>query len=108
MPNGLDSIEAILTGDEEIPERVSNRLLLGAIRANYQFNHDLDTKYKELLRMWHETKSAVDDLDHQMKLELQGINKDVDDAKKNSTKWDRLLALATAIGAGLGYYLGQN
>jgi len=93
----IDSIESILTGDEPLPERASNTLLLAAIRANYQAN---DKTMSLLL----EQRDDIDNLDTAMKLQQQ----EVDSIKKTSNRWDFIIALVTGISSSLGFYFGQK
>ena len=92
MSNGatIDSIEKILTGEQELPERVSNALLLAAIRANYQNVSCLGDDINKLK----ETQSRHG-------TEIEGL-------KKRSDRWDMLNTLAVTLGSALGYWSGQK
>jgi len=79
----IDSIEAILTGDENIPERVSNRLILSAVRANYQLN---------------ETTSKLAQKNHE----------DIEELRISSNRTDKILAAFAAVATGLGIIFGNK
>jgi len=79
----IDSIEAILTGDENIPERVSNRLILSAVRANYQLN---------------ETTSKLAQKNHE----------DIEELRISSSRTDKILAAFAALATGLGIIFGNK
>ena len=92
MSNGdtLTSIERILTGKDEIPERVSNTLLLAAIRANYQNMSCIKDEFKEI-----EHKQIQHD-------------KDIEQLQKRSDKWDMANSLLALIGGALGIAIGKQ
>ena len=92
MSNGdtIDSIERILTGKDELPERVSNTLLLAAIRANYQNMSCIKDDFSEI-----EKKQ----LEH---------DKDIEQLKKRSDKWDMVNTIVALIGGALGIGLSQK
>lgn len=110
MSNGdtLENIEQILLGEEEIPPRVSNKLVFMGIQLTFQKAQAVEDKYDEILKLWHENKDNINNLDTAMKLQLQSVTDKVENLQKTSNRWDRLLALATAIGTSLGFYFGQK
>lgn len=99
MANGsqLDSIEAILTGEEPIPDSVTNRLLLAAIRSNYQL-------IQEHERCWQDCKDDIDNLETAMKIQIA----EIENMKKTSSRWDKILGIATGLGTAVGFYFGQK
>lgn len=88
----LKTIEAILLGEEGIPERVSNRMLLLGLRVN----HQLTTEALDCVKANRERIEAIE------KRELIQSNK-IDDVKQDSARYDKLIAAIavaiTAIGA---------
>jgi len=92
MTNGasIDSIERILNGKDEIPERVSNTLLLMAIRANYQ---NLSC-----------FREKIDGLEHK---QLEH-DKDIEQLKKRSDRWDVINSIAAIIGGAFGVAIGKQ
>ena len=92
MSNGdtLTSIERILTGKDELPERVSNTLLLAAIRANYQNMSCITERFDEL-----EHKQ----LEH---------GKDIEQLQKRSDRWDLINSIVALIGGALGIGLSSK
>jgi len=101
MTNGtgstIDSIEKILTGDEPLPERTSNTLLLAAIRANYQAN----VCTSDLLL---EQRDNINNLNTALKLQ----QKQMDDIEKKSNRFDFLITLLAGVASSLGFYFGQK
>ena len=81
MTNGatIDTIEEVLAGDAEIPERVSNRLILAAIRAN------------------HQTTAALTD-------RVECNEKEITQIKRRSDVVDVISTLAVAIGSAVGIW----
>lgn len=106
MTNGstIDSIEAILTGDEPLPEKVTNRLLLSAIRVNYQKNQEIESKYNELVKCWRDCQEDIDNLDTAIKVQMQRT----DQIEKTSSRWDKILAVMTVAGTSIGAMFGQK
>lgn len=99
MTNGatIDSIEKILTGDEPLPERTSNTLLLAAIRANFQAND-------KTLSLLLEQRDDLDDLETAMKV----MQKQMDAVEKKSNRLDFIVALIAGVSSSLGFYFGQK
>lgn len=92
MSNGdtINSIERILTGKDELPERVSNTLLLAAIRENYQ---NLSC-----------FRDRIEELEHkQMK-----HDKDIEQLQKRSDRWDTINTIVALIGGAFGVAIGKQ
>lgn len=92
MSNGdtIDSIERILTGQDDLPERVSNTLLLAAIRANYQ------------------NVSCIKDELHDLEIKQIQQESDIGDLKKRSDRNDIINSVAVAIAGALGIAFGKQ
>lgn len=110
MSNGdtLDSITAILGGEEPIPDRVSNRLIMIAIAQNYQqLTADISAINKridEFIALHLETCVNVDNLDTAMKLQMQRL----DDLRESSSRWDKIIAVGAVAGTAIGSIFGQK
>lgn len=113
MTNGstIDSIEAILTGEEPLPTNVNNRLLLAAIRVNYQKNQEIEAKYDGLVKCWQECKDDIDNLDTAMQVRdsrMDAFRDDLKELAKVSGRWDKLLAVGALLGTAIGSLFGSK
>ena len=100
MSNGdtLNSIEAILTGAEEIPGNVTNKLLLMALRLQYQRSVLEDARIARI-----EARLA----DHDLKIAshtlcIEDNEGEINRLRTRSNWSDGFLGLATAIGTAIG------
>ena len=95
MTNGatIDSIERVLTGEEELPERTSNTLILAAVRANYQKLEGICTK--------HEADMTA------LQARQESQQNEINEIKRRSDRWDVVNTLAATIAGALTALSGR-
>ena len=91
MKETLDVIEALLLGDETIPEKVSSRMILLGIQVNFRHN---------IAAM----KCIAANTERIEAIERKQIEQDnnIENAKKESARYDKIIGAVALIGAAIG------